>query len=342
MSDPRSNGSYSYDGRLVFNGLYSTEILDPDFDLETTVEEGLKDFSRGTNDNPGSGYHMLDFAARVSESPDISRQIKAETEDLYGIRYRYEEWNEREVESTNSDGTEYRNVRTTDSVDVYWDSPNYLFIKGNKTEARQAGSLIESKLGDYIRTREIGFASDFLLWILSQYKNGEQLGEELSAKLLSNARIEGEEDRFGRSNRVDDSTDIAKATTILMGILRGKEMAFVEGIFGMHGKFVAARIETGGRIHIKAEQDIEGSSHLERMALSVCFLKELLAVYDHWQSLPPEDKYPPVEFFKSLYEECQRQGAEITFPVDDVIERYRQKGNREEYKQRQAGIAEFQ
>jgi len=342
MSNPRSNGSYSYDGRLVFNGLYSTEILDPDFNLETTVEEGLKDFARGTNEEPGSGYHMLDFAERISESPDISRQIKSETEDIYGIRYQYEEWHEREVESANGDGTEYRNVRTTDSVDVYWDSPNYLFIKGNKTEARQAGSLIESKLGDYIRTREIGFASDFLLWILSQYKNGEQLGNELSAKLLSNARIEGEEDRFGRSNRVDDSTDIAKATTILMGILRGKEMAFVEGIFGMHGKFVAARIETGGRIHIKAEQDIEGSSHLERMALSVCFLKELLAVYDHWQSLPSEDKYPPVEFFKNLYEECERQGAEITFPVDDVIKRYREKGNREEYQQRQAGIAEFQ
>ncbi|MFC7028538.1 hypothetical protein ACFQH8_16135 [Halomicroarcula sp. GCM10025710] len=270
----------------MFNGLYATEILDPDFDLERTVETGLKDFSRGTNDEPGSGYHMLDFADRVAESPDISRQIKTETEDIYGIRYRYEQWNEREVATSNGNGTEYRHVRTTDSVDVYWDSPNYLFIKGNKTEARQAGSLIESKLGDYIRTREIGFASDFLLWILSQYKNGEQLGDELSAKLLSNARIEGEEDRFGRSNRVDDSTDIAKATTILMGILRGKEMAFVEGIFGMHGKFVAARIETGGRIHIKAEQDIDGSSHLERMALSVSFLRELLTVYDHWQSLP--------------------------------------------------------
>ncbi|MFC7251104.1 hypothetical protein ACFQJ5_14815 [Halomicroarcula sp. GCM10025324] len=342
MSTPRSNGSYTYDGRLVFNGLYATEILDPDFDLERTVETGLKDFSRGTNDEPGSGYHMLDFADRVAESPDISRQIKTETEDIYGIRYRYEQWNEREVATSNGNGTEYRHVRTTDSVDVYWDSPNYLFIKGNKTEARQAGSLIESKLGDYIRTREIGFASDFLLWILSQYKNGEQLGDELSAKLLSNARIEGEEDRFGRSNRVDDSTDIAKATTILMGILRGKEMAFVEGIFGMHGKFVAARIETGGRIHIKAEQDIDGSSHLERMALSVSFLRELLTVYDHWQSLPPEDKYPPVEFFKNLYEECERQGAEITFPVDDVIKQYRQKGNRKEYKQRQAGIAEFQ
>lgn len=342
MSDLRSNGSYSYDGRLVFNGLYSTEILDPDFDLETTVEEGLKDFARGTNEEPGSGYHMLDFTERISESPDISRQIKSEMEGIHGIRYQYEEWNEREVESMNGDGTEYRNVRTTDSVDVYWDSPNYLFIKGNKTEARQAGSLIESKLGDYIRTREIGFASDFLLWILSQYKNGEQLGEELSAKLLSNARIEGEEDRFGRSNRVDDSTDIAKATTILMGILRGKEMAFVEGIFGMHGKFVTAKIETGGRIHIKAEQDIEGSSHLERMALSVCFLKELLAVYDYWQSLPSEDKYPPVEFFQNLYEECERQGAEVTFPVDEVIRRYREKGNREEYKERQSGIAEFQ
>lgn len=340
MNSPLSNGQFSYDGRLVFNGLYATKLLDADFDLEHVVTNELKDFSRGTTDNPGSGYHMLNIAERAHESPEIPRQIEDFVHDVYGIRYRYEEWTEGEVAS-NGDGTEYRSIRSTDSIDVYWHFPDYLFIKGTKTEAEKAGNRINSKFGDYVQTREIGLSPDFLLWILSKYKNNEDLSDELSANLLSDARIEGDEDRFGRSNRVDDSTDIAKATTILMGILRGKQMAFLEGIFGMHGQFVKARIETGGRVHIKADQDIVGANHLKRMSLAVTFLTELVKVYEYWKDLNPKDKYPPVEFFENLYEECERQGAEITFPADDVIETYRQKGNREEYESRQTGVSDF-
>jgi hypothetical protein len=340
MSGPLSNGFFSYDGRLVFNGLYTTKVLDADFDLGNVVANELKDFSKGTTAEPGSGYHMLNFAEKARESPAIPRQIKDFVQDINGIRYRYERWNEGEVESDDN-GTEYRNIRTTDSVDVYWHFPDYLFIKGTKTEARKAGGRIEQKFGDYVETREIDLSADFLLWILSKYKNNEDLSNELTTNLLSDARIEGDEDRFGRSNRVDDSTDIAKATTILMGILRGKEMAFLEGVFGMHGQFVKARIETGGRIHIKADQDIKGATHLKRMSLSMAFLTELLKVYEQWTSLDPKDKYPPVEFFQNLYDECERQGAEITFPADDVIETYRQKGNRKEYQIRQTGMNEF-
>ncbi|MWG34619.1 hypothetical protein [Halomarina oriensis] len=340
MSGPSSNGVFSYDGRLVFNGLYRTKVLNASINIEDIVENELKDFSKGTKDKPGSGYHMLSFSEMVAESPEISRPIKEQAEDMHGIRYRYENWDEGEVED-DEEGTVYRHIRTTDSVDVYWHFPDYLFIKGNKTEAKKAANLIDNKLDEYLKTEEIGFSPDFLLWILSKYKNGEALSDELSTNLLSDARIEGDEDRFGRSNRVDDSTDIAKATTILMGILRGKEMAFVEGIFGVSGQFVKAQIETGGRVHIKAEQDIDGGDPLKRMALSVTFLTELLKVYDHWESLDSGEKYPPDEFFYDLYDECERQGAEITFPADEVVEKYRQKGNRKEYKNRQSGLAEF-
>jgi len=64
-------------------------------------------------------------------------------------------------------------------------------------------------------------------------------------------------------------------------------------------------------------------------------------LYEEWESLESEEKYPPEEFFRDIYDECQKQGAEITFPVDEVIEKYRRKGNRKEYQERQTGLEEW-
>jgi len=54
-----------------------------------------------------------------------------------------------------------------------------------------------------------------------------------------------------------------------------------------------------------------------------------------------EYRYPPLEFFIDVYEECERQGIEVTFSIDDVIEEYRQKGSSEDYDEYQSGLGEF-
>lgn len=334
-----SEDPYEYDGYLVFNGLFSTNVLNPDFDLEEVVEKELKDFSTGSIDKPGDGYRVLPFTTYVQDNHRIGPNLESNVSDIKSFRYRWEEWEEQEVGGES--GLETRPVRESKSVDVYWHFPDFLFIKGNKTQTTKTADLIDLRLGDYVKTKEIQFTPDFLLWILSKYRNNQDLTDNLRANLLHDARIEGEEDRFGQSNVVDNSTDIAQAPNILMGILRGKEMTALEGIFETEGMFVNAELETDGRVHVKAEQDIHGAEPVERMSITLTFLIELLSLYEQWEGLDPDDKYPPIEFFEEIYEECRTQGAEITFPVDEVIDLYRQKGSRDEYQERQTGLGEY-
>lgn len=340
MGVNNSGTEFDYDGYLVFNGIYSTSVLDTDFDLHEIVSENMPDFSVGSPDAPSRGYRTLDFIEHASDSPEVSPSLEEHVEHVRGIRYEYEEWENGE---TYQEGQiKQDDVRQTDSFDVYWSFPDYLFIKGDKTEAKKAKELLGYELDQYIKVDEIEFDPDFLLWIFSQYKNSSGLGEGITASMLTDCEIEGEQrDRFGRRNKVDGSTDVTKSTTALMGILRAKSLTSLEGVFELSGNFISAEIASEGRVHIKAEKGISGESKVRRMALSLHFLDSLVSLYDKWEDLPPKDRYPPEEFFREIYEECKREGAEVTFPVDDVIKTYRNKGNRQKYKQRQSGLDEY-
>lgn len=340
MGIDNSDTEFSYDGYLVFNGIYYTSVLNADFDLREIVNKKMPDFSTGSPDAPSRGYRTLDFTNHLRESSEVTASLEENVENVQGIRYEYEKWEEGETYQEGS--VEQGKFRQTDSFDVYWSVPDYLFVKGDKQEVKKMRTLLGYELDQYININEINFDPDFLLWIFSQYKNNSELGQGLRANMLTDCEIEGEEkDRFGKRNRVDDSTDVTKSTTALMGILRGKSLTDLEGVFEIDGNFVAAEIASEGRVHIKAEQAVSGASDIRRMALSLNFLDSLISLYNAWQDFPSKDRYPPEEFFKEIHEECKKQGAEVTFPVDNVVEKYRNKGNRDQYKQRQSGLNDF-
>lgn len=331
---------FSYDGYLVFNGIYTTDILDPEFEFDKVIDEQLTDFSPGSHDEPGRGYKSLPFSQHLTDSHGVTGSIQEFIGETRAFRYQEEEWEYQEVEL--DDGTDERPVKSTISLDAYWAFSDYLFLKGNKTKADYASDLIQLKLDDYLKVNEVAFSPDFLLWLLSKEKSGETLPSQISTSMLTDAEVEGEErDRFGRRSKVDDSTDITKSTTVLLGVLQQKDLTAIEGVFEVVGKFVKARVSTDGRVHVKADHDVEGSPDIERMSLALAFLKGFTQLYEKWLELPNEEKYPPIEFFEDIYEECERQGVEITFSIDDVIESYLQKGSPDEYQQRQSGLGDF-
>lgn len=332
--------TFDYDGHLVFNGLYYTTVLNAEFDLDQIVDEKLSDFTAGSPKSPGNGYRILNFAKHLDSSTQIPTALKQQIEHIRGIRYEYEEWGYSEIRQ--DEELIKTDVRETDSFDIYWSFPDYLFVKGNKTEARKAKQLLKYELNDYIKVNNIEFDPDFLLWMFSRKKSGQALGEGISVSMLTDCEIEGEQrDRYGKRNTVDNSTDVTKSTTALMGILRNKALTGLEGVFELNGQFVSAELSSEGRVHIKAEQDISESNRIKRMALSLYFLDHVIALYDTWEGLSPNERYPPEEFFRDIYEECKKQGAEVTFPVNDVIKEYGNKGNSEEYQQHQSGLEEF-
>lgn len=341
MSTDRPDEEFKYDGRLVFNGIYSTTVLDSNFEFEEIVSKELIDFSKGDIESIGRGYRPIPFQEMVSDELRVGDQIEAFLEEINALQYREEIWEYQEVE-VDGEVQEAPAKTGESSFDAFWAKPDYLFVRGNKTEANQAGQLLSATLDDYLDIREIEFSPDFLLWLFSKEKNSEELPGPLSVNMLTDAQVESDEpDLFGQQGRVQDSIDVTKSTPVLMGILRQMGIIQLEGVFSISGVFVRARISSEGRIHILADHAIKGSPDIERMAVSIAFLKEFIDLFDRWQRMDDEQKYPPEQFFEDIYEECRRQGVEITFSIDDVIREYRQKGGPEEYNQYQSGFDEF-
>lgn len=337
MDSVDSPEDFNYDGYLVFNGLYSTEVLNADFDLEEIVSDVLVDFERGEPEEPRSGYNLLNFGDLIQDAHRISPNLKDDLSDVQAIRHQYEEWETRELPSGEEQPT--REIR---SFDLYWDYPSYMFIRGDKTQSSRASQIVNYKLGEYIRSNKIEFTPDFLLWLFYKETSGTSINENFKISLLSDADIEGEkEDRYGKEVSVDRSTNITKSTNILSGLLRGKDLIRLEGIFSAKNNYIKASLEVGGRVHIKVSEDIAEVNDLERMSLALVFLRELLSTYEEWERKPGEEKVPPPEFLEELYEECKRQGEEPVFSFDDVIEQYRNKrANAGDYIQ-QAGLGDF-
>ena len=161
MSRASDSEPYSYQGQLVFNGIYSTNVLQPGADFAKVASEQLNDFTRGSPEEPKSGYEPLAFSDYATSSHIITDGLADNVSSVHGIRQKYESWDVREDRKG-----EQRSVRDVSHYDIYWNEPNHLFVKGNKTQAKRASELIEYTLGDFIQSREIEFHPDFLLWLL--------------------------------------------------------------------------------------------------------------------------------------------------------------------------------
>jgi hypothetical protein len=341
MNNGGPDEEFAYDGRLVFNGIYSTAVLDSDFDFDEIVRQELTDFSEGDIGAPGRGYRTLPFLEMVSDEPRVSTQIEDLLDQIHALQYVEEVWEYQEVD-VDGEIQEAPTKTGESSFDAFWARPDYLFVRGDKTEASQAGELLSATLDEYLNITEISFSPDFLLWIFSKEKNNEGLPGPLSVNMLTDARFESDEpDLFGQQGRVADSTDVTKSTPVLMGILRQMGIMELEGVFSIAGVFIRARISSEGRVHVLADHAIQGSPDIERMAISIAFLKEFIDLFDQWERMENERKYPPEQFFEDIYKECERQGVEIRFSIDDVIREYMQKGGPEEYNQYQSGFDEF-
>ncbi|WP_158055877.1 hypothetical protein [Halorussus halophilus] len=334
--------AFSYEGQLVFNGLHMTDILDANFDFDHVIEEELVDYKNGSIGQPGRGYQTLPFADYIADEPAIDRRIEELLGEIHAFRYKEEKWEYRDTEVDGVTDT-HPTLRGYSTFDGYWASPDYLFIKSDKSKAETARQLLSETLEDYLSLRDFEFNPDFLLWVFSKEKNNEDLPGNLSVNMLTDAEIRGNEpDLFGQHSKVDDSTDITKSAPVLIGVLSQKGLVALEGVFGLAGRFVRVRIATDGRVHIKADHAIQGSPDIERMAIALAFLREFTDLYQYWMNLDSEYRYPPLEFFTDIYKECERQGVEVTFSIDDVVDEYRQKGSPKDYNEYQSGLSEFE
>jgi hypothetical protein len=213
-----------------------------------------------------------------------------------------------------------------EEIDLYWDFPQYIFIRGEKMESDRTERNIARQLGNSATLTAITFHEDFLLWLLHEYEQGQSLGKNFRADLLTDCEITGDDDHYGGRNEVGDSADISESVALLGGLLRGKKFSKIEGVFSVKGDNVSAKISTKGRIQVLAsKKTLREATNLRRIAISLTFLRKIMSAYQRWQRLPGKYKYPNDQYFVDMRDKCLSQGVEIKHPIDNVVNEYREK-----------------
>ncbi|TKX55654.1 hypothetical protein EXE43_17430 [Halorubrum sp. SS5] len=323
---PEEN-EFSYSGYLIFNSVLEFEddsnIYSDDSvtTVESEIHDDLPEFEPGSFSQPGDGFELLSIRDYIRDDEEVDEELEAIADDLLGIRYQHEDFIEQEAEV---DG-ERRivHIPTINSVDAYWVHPEFIALRGQKGEMESAKERLQRVLSTGVLLREIQFDADFLLWLFYKYRTGDDLTSGLGIRKLTDSEAKGREDYFGRSNIVSDSQNLGQSTPLLIGILRQKSVSMLEGFFTMDGVQIAAKIEKT-KIHVKASKGAisETTNDTLRVALAIRFVRELVELYEHWESLDPVDKYPPFEFFEGIYEECINQGVRIDTIPDTLLRRF--------------------
>jgi hypothetical protein len=61
------------------------------------------------------------------------------------------------------------------------------------------------------------------------------------------------------------------------------------------------------------------------MGTSLLFLSELIDLYQLWETLDPDRKYPPGSFFDDLADEADRTGWQLRVDLEDLKTEYERK-----------------
>ena len=313
---------FTYQGRLIFNGIFRTEIRGNELNRDAVMQK-LPKFQEGSPEHPGSGYEVRRMGDVGGEDHELPPQVHEETDDTILIRYRYEEYDTQEALV----GGELETVatRSISEVDLYWVYPDYLFIRGSKSDVKQAKRDINRAIGGGVRIDELEFDFRFLLWIFYKHYEGLELANDLTIRRLSDAETRNKVGGPAEIQRFTDSRDVTRSASVLrdlLEILRGKTLTMVGGDFLLHDNTYSANISTSGRIQIKSQFEIADARDLTRVRLSVLFVKRITELYTEWETRPPRDKYPPEEFFEDVKEYLTSRGVEMQFTLEETLVPY--------------------
>lgn len=338
------NSQFSYSGYLIFNGLYTTDIqgefegVETQEELTSQLEEKLPSLSAEYPNGPRTGYRDLELAKFLreydysAEDSRLHQRHKDIAEELIAKEFVQEEFGQ-EVSIVSNETRQTGPKVDKQNAYVYWQLPDLLMIQGAKPEAQQTLRHLFQSLGIadsrdelYTKIRPLEFDPHFLLWLIYQDHEDNSIGSGISLHNISHVKVQGEADFFGESAQVTGSTDIIRSTPFIEGLLKNKLPVQLVGTFEAGGQTLVADISEQGRIHIKADEDIDRSTKLERLLIALHFTKEITALRQDWEFMDPKRKYVPPEFAEKLDEYASEQGVNIDFRRDLVQELANERG----------------
>lgn len=326
MQGPFPEEEFSYDGWLVFNGLFSVDVKDGDQTPEELVD-GLKQYEKPESGEEAKGFARGNLDQILQTAGDITWSLQRFSKRLYPFGYKRTRW---ESQSGIDDEGNRRTIhqRKNDGVDIYWDAEEDLMVfRGQKAWLSQNRKRLRGGLSEKVELEELNFDYDFFLWVLYRAFNGKGLTSELSIREISTVGTTSDSiDNTGQGVRVEDSKNVLRSVPAIIALLDQKKPKDLECKFVLDNQVVKAQIEYGGKVHVKVtDNELEGLSDLRRMGASLQFIFELLYQYNVWRDLPLTQKYPPEDFFYDLAERAKEEGYTLNGQLKQVPEEYRRK-----------------
>ena len=323
---------FDYDGHLIFNEVcrvneYNEDLPKDVNELENRLLGRLPRFEESTYYEPGSGYQRVPIREYIEDSK-LPPQTKQFLDNSVALEYRYEDYSTTEAVV---DG-ERREVAVPKekTADIFWGSNEYMLFRGSEADASKAKGQTNTSFGRGVRLESIDFEEDFLLWLFRKAHDTGELTDSLKINRLSDAEISGSRDEFGGEARINKSNDIKQSEAILLGLLKGKHFAMIEGDFTVfYSNRTSATVRTeiqNNKIYVKASKaGLKNASKVEKLGLSTHITSELASLYDHWKSLPSSEKFVSPEFMVQLIETCHERDIDLNRQPIAVLRRQVQK-----------------
>jgi hypothetical protein len=319
---------YQYDGWLVFNELFTTEVFgEEDLSAEDVIE-GFKTYEEGIPKDSQRGFKITEFPNHLQTMGQLSDELYEFAENIHSFNYVDEDWVEQW--GFNADGEEQLYyLPEHDKVDIFWDTDGgVMMFRGDKQLLARKRKDLRGDLSGSLKIDDITFDFDFFLWVLYKKYKSEQLNSNLRVRSLTRGKTIGErEDNLGREVQVKGTKDVLKSVMLIAPLLYGKKIHSIQGSFIIGDRNqIKAEIHHEGKVHVKVtDSPLSGLNDLQRMGLSVWFLSELVHLYTFWENLDPTDRYPPKSFFDDLADNAEEEGWDLQFDPVEVKREYARK-----------------
>lgn len=327
MSTSLPEEMFSYDGWLVFNGLFSVTVDDED----QTPEDLVSRLSQYAEPDPGQearGFERAEFDDYLQSAGDLTWSLQRLGDRLYTFNYKHTRWNTQSGYAEDDDSRQTIRTKKEDGIEIHWDNREDLVVfRGQKADLARNRKRLRGGLSEQAELEELNFHHDFLLWVLYQKFNGQGLNSDLSIREVTTVGTTSESiDNTGQGVKVEGSKNVLRSVPAITAILDQKKPEELECKFVLDNQVVKAKVEHGGKVHVKVtDNELEELSDLRRMAVSLQFIFELIHQYDVWRKLPSTEKFPPESFFYDLAERAEDEGYEYTGQLRRVPEEYKRK-----------------
>lgn len=239
----------------------------------------LPEFSRGTPEDPGSGFQLLDLQTEnIEESPlqNISSSITA-------VQYIEESYSKEKV-ITEDGEIEYQFAIDEEIQDLYF-TEEYLIFRGSGIAESKVRALLAENID--VDLSPVKFHPKFLEWLKYMAAEGKPLTDFLEVQRLTEISYIGG-DEFGSQIQLIDSKSVEESA---VAAAADGQIESIQADFEVRGYSLRVKLAAPFKIHITTRRGLKDRDQISRLLISLLAVEAIINYWGTWQegrTTPPE------------------------------------------------------